>query len=211
MPREQIGFQKGARTADHVFTLKTIIDKYVKKAAKQHLYVCFVDFKSAFDTISRQALFYKLAKLGVGGYFLKCMQSIYNQVNYCIKLPEGITDPFPSNVGVKQGCVLSPTLFNLFIHDLPQIFDETCGPVELFDTQLNCLMYADDLVIISQTAKGLQNALDRLSLYCDKWHLTVNIQKTKVLIFNIGGKLLTKHRFYYKQNHVELTSAYQYL
>ena len=161
--------------------------------------------------LNPNSLFHKLVKLGVGGFFLRALQSIYHQVSYCIKLSSGLSEIFPSNVGVKQGCVLSPTLFNLFTQDLPDIFDEGCMPPILFDIPVSCLMYADDLVIISQTAAGLQNALNLLNVYCQKWHLTVNIQKTKIMVFNKGGKTLKKHRFQYNQDLLEVTASYQYL
>ena len=63
------------------------------------------------------------------------------------------TNTFNSNIGVKQGCVLSPTLFNVYVSNLPDIFDESRDHVDLYDTKLNCLMYADDLVLMSETAK----------------------------------------------------------
>jgi hypothetical protein len=78
IPNNQIGFQKGSRTADHVLALKTLVDKYLQKLSKKRLYVCFVDFKSAFDTISRRALLYKMSILsGIGGRFLKIIQDMY--------------------------------------------------------------------------------------------------------------------------------------
>ncbi len=86
IPNNQIGFQKLSRTADHVLTLKTLIDKYLNKLSKERLYVCFVDFRSAFDTISRRALFYKMSLAGIGGHFLKSLQDMYQQVDYCVKL-----------------------------------------------------------------------------------------------------------------------------
>ena len=58
--------------------------------------------------------------------------------------------------GLKQGDILSPMLFNIYINDLPEIFDQPCDPVSLGNRNISCLLYADDLVIISKTATGLQ-------------------------------------------------------
>jgi hypothetical protein len=80
-------------------------------------------------------------------------------------------------------CSLSHTLFSLYINELSTLFHATCDPVNLNDTQLSCLLYADDLVLISQSGVGLQSCLDKLSDYCDQWNLRVNINKTKVMIF----------------------------
>ena len=84
-------------------------------------------------------------------------------------------------------------MFNLYLSDLPSIFDESCDPVDLFGSKLGCLMFADDLVILSESSKGLQRAIDRLQNYCSKWGLTINIDKTKVLIFNPRGLSLSEH------------------
>ena len=128
------------------------------------MYACFVDFKSAFDTVWRRALLYKILKLGVAGNFLNIIENMYSSVNYCVKLDGSLSDSITSNVGVKQGCVLSPLLFNMFLSDLPDIFDNSCDPVNLLDVKLSCLMFADDLIILSESASGLQSALNKLNM-----------------------------------------------
>lgn len=211
IPPNQIGYKKGARTADHVLTLKTIIDKTFNKLGKARLFACFVDFKAAFDTVSRNALLFKLLKAGIGGNFLKILRSMYENVFFHVKLTTGITESFASNTGVKQGCVLSPLLFNLFIRDLPDIFNSDCDPVDLHDTKLSCLMFADDLVLLSNSASGLQTCLDNLYNYCSQWDLKVNLSKTKVIVFNKAGRLLENFHFYYNQQEIEITRKYCYL
>lgn len=79
----------------------------------------------------------------------------------------------------KAGCLRS-CLFNYFVNDLHDIFDESCGPLKLENTHLT---FADDLVIFSNSHKGLQNALNKLQKYCFDWQLTVNTNKSKILIF----------------------------
>jgi hypothetical protein len=80
---------------------------------------------------------------------------MYKEVNYCVKIDQ-ITQPISSNTGVKQGCALSPLLLNIYLSDLPNIFDNTCSPATLYDQQLNCLMFTDDIVLLSVTSVGLQ-------------------------------------------------------
>ena len=107
-----IGFRKGYRTADHILSLKTLIEKYISQ--NKYIYVTFIDFKAAFDSVWRIGMIYKLIKCGVGGNFIKILINIYSKVKYCIKLPE-----FTAHKGLKQGCVMSPNLFNVFLNDLP--------------------------------------------------------------------------------------------
>ena len=91
----QIGFRKGFHIADHVLTIKTIIDKYLSK--NQKLYFCFVDFRKAYDSIWRKGLFDKL-------------YSFYNKVQLSAHLPDGITNSFTSNIGPKQGCNITHSI-----------------------------------------------------------------------------------------------------
>lgn len=211
IPQNQIGYKKQARTTDHILTLKCIIDKYIFSTNRKYLFSCFVDFKSAFDTVWRKALIYKLLKLEIGGSFIATLESMYSDVSYCIKLNSQTTDKVTSNTGVKQGCVLSPVIFNLFLADLPATFDDSCHPVENFNSKLNCLMFADDIVLLSESAEGLQNSLNKLNIYCKKWKLTLNTDKTKVIIFNRGGHQIKKFRFTYNSNEIQITQKYCYL
>ena len=103
---------------------------------------------------------------------------MYSKVHLNVRLPNSITQSFSSNIGLKQGYDLSAILFNVFINDLNEIFDKTfCQPAKIKNLTLNNLLYAGDLVFVSETSSGMQNFLDRLQEYCDKWRLTVKIKK----------------------------------
>ena len=113
--------------------------------------------KKSYDTVPRVKLFYKLLKdYSIGGKFLKILQEIYKENKVFIKMSDGLLQPFLTTIGVKQGCVFSPILFNIFIDKINEIFDETCAPVKINNLDLNCLLWADDLVIFSQTAEGFR-------------------------------------------------------
>ena len=119
-----------------------------------------------------------------------------------------VYEPFDSQVGVKQGCVMSPLLFNLYLSDFPDIFDSTCEPDKINNTSVNCLMFADDIVIMSESAQGLQNCLDKVSTYCNLWGLTVNIKKTNVIIFNKGCHKISRFKFFLGENEVSIVNQY---
>ena len=98
-----------------------MVDKSFRN--KTYLYMCFVDLPKAFDTVWREALFHKLLRYGVCGKLFNIIKTMYSEVKYSVKLQSGLTDPFSSNIGVKQGCILNPLLFNLFVNDLPNCFE----------------------------------------------------------------------------------------
>ena len=112
--------------------------------------------------------------------------------------------------GVKQGDGLSPLLFNVFINDLCDSFDEDCKPVLIEDVNINCLLYADDLLIISESEEGLQNCISILEQYCNRWKLEVKLDKTKVIIFSRRRKVFMDD-MKYKNSSIEQVYNYQYL
>ena len=94
---------------------------------------------------------------------------MYDDLQMTVKLSNGITPFFSSLVGVRQGCNLSPLLFDIFVNDIFEIFDgKECCPINLYNKPINCLMYADDLLILSETEDGLTECLQRLNRYSHK-------------------------------------------
>nr|XP_006817258.1 PREDICTED: RNA-directed DNA polymerase from mobile element jockey-like [Saccoglossus kowalevskii] len=208
MKNTQFGFQKHHRTRDSIFILKSLINKYVNKAGKSHLYACFVDLRKAFDSVWREGMLYKLLKAGVTGKVFNLIKSMYSVTKYAIKTAHGCTNSFSSSCGVKQGCNLSPLLFNIFINDLSDSI--LSNPVSLENNLFNCLLFADDIVIVSNSNNGLQNSLDSLNNYCNKWKLQVNTKKTQVIIFNKQGKFIDGD-FYLGNNQIQIVNSYNYL
>ena len=152
--QQPIGFRKGYRTSDHVFVLKSLIDLYTKNDKK--VYVFFVDFQKAYDTIWRNGLFYKLMKYGFSQKIIFLLKSMYDRVVSAVRVKSGLTATFTPLVGVRQGCNLSPTLFNTFVNDIVDIFDSTCDPLIMGECKINCLLYADDLILLSESEHSLQ-------------------------------------------------------
>ncbi|CAG2209988.1 unnamed protein product [Mytilus edulis] len=113
---EQNGFRGGRSTIDHLSTLTSIIE--TRKLRKLSTFAVFVDFKKAYDTVNRNLLFNDLNDLGISKHFLCVIKAIYSQVECAIKLNGHMTEWFSVNSGLKQGCVLSPILFNIFINSL---------------------------------------------------------------------------------------------
>ena len=183
----QIGFCKGYRTADRAFVLNSMINSYTRKGKK--IYACFVDFSKAYDSVWRDGLLYKLIKYKLSSKFISIIQSMYDNLNLSVKLTNGITPFFRSEMGVRQGCNLSPMLFNLFINDLIEhLQGGMTEAVKINGYSCNCLMYADDLLLLSESWEGLCHSLDKLGYYSAKWRLSISSKKTKIMVFGKYSK-----------------------
>ena len=88
--------------------------------------------------------------------------------------------------GVRQGCPLSPVLFNLYINDIFDVIGKYS--ISAAKNKTNALMYADDLVLISTSEESPRQQIDGIQEYCQKWKLTINIIKTKSMVLSRGGQ-----------------------
>ena len=192
--------------------LRTLIDKYVINATKGKLFCCFVDFQKAFDSIWHEGLFLKLLNNKIGGSFYRLVSDMYSKSQCAIRYGDQRTNFFKFNRGVRQGCILSPILFNLYLNELPHILDsQDTDPVTLPNgLPLNCLLYADDLVLISRSAAGLQNQINLLHKYSEKWLLTTNLKKTKTVIFQKQNRKSTREKYLFFLNRNEISNATEY-
>ena len=199
-----------------MFVLRCLMDS--ARVRKEKLYACFVDFKKAFDTVPRQQLWEHLYKVGVRGTFLAALISMYRNVLACVKTPAGgLTPTFECTLGVKQGCPLSPTLFGMYVDQLESLLcqklDDLHAPV-LDGSSIPCLLYADNVVLLSRTPCGLQLSLDVLCTFCKSQGLTVNPKKTQVVVFNdhrAPKSYMSTELFTYMGTPVDKVEQYVYL
>ena len=206
---EQNGFRKGRACIDHIFVLASVIRN--RKAKRLPTYVAYIDFEKAFDRIDRSLLVYKLITLGISGKILKCIKNIYHQCKCAVNVNGHITNWFSSDFGVRQGDTLSPTLFALFIDDLTAVMRENGKGVEIGDFSLQCLLYADDLVLISESEDDLQRMFNALHEWCAKWRMRINVSKSKVVHHRIKGHKETQFKFKLGDCNIDTVDRYKYL
>eukprot|EP00891_Asterochloris_glomerata_P007322 jgi/Astpho2/7322/Aster-x0758 len=158
-------------------------DKYCREGGQLHC--CFVDFRKAFDTVPRDVLWAVLSSIGVGGRFLSCLQAMYSKHCAAVRTADGLSKPFRCHQGVQLGSPLSPALFGIFVDALERLMQRNFGldVPELDGHAVPLLLYADDLVLISRSAMGLQGLLDTVHRFATCRRLQVSIKKTEVLVF----------------------------
>ena len=207
--QRQIGFKKEARTSDHMFILRSLIEKYTKKG--KNLYTCFIDFKKAFDLLDHTALLYKLNRIGIKGNIYYLLKDMYmaKKIRLRVRTKDKFSNEFTSVVGVSQGDPVSPNLFKIFINDMFENTSENEAPT-LKNVNIKFLLYADDVVVLANSPENLQKYMDEVETYTKRWGLTVNTNKTKVVIFNSKGKLINL-KIMYGKTELESVMSYKYL
>ena len=190
----QAGFRKDYSTVDHICTLHALVSKHLKNTK---LYVAFVDFRKAFDTVKRSALWNVLLQLGIGGNMFNTLRAMYLSVLSCVRCNPRNTDYFNCMQGLKQGCLVSPVLFSFLINELAS---ETLlrgkHGIQLLPRGIDLflLMFADNIALLSSTPVGLQNQLNVLYEVANGLGLLVNLEKTKIVVFRNGVCLARAER-----------------
>ena len=215
----QYGFRKQRSTTDCMFVLHGIIELLLNKS--KPLYCAFIDLQRAFDSANRRALWFKLSQHSVSSKIINLLKSMYDNIKLCLKNITGsntLSDSgddacfFTSKVGVFQGECLSGFLFAMFVNDVDTFLkhEEDVG-LRLDQLLLAVLLFADDMVIFSESRLGLQKGLNTISRYCDKWGLTVNILKTKCVAFRKGGRVGALDKWTYNNVNIETVCHFKYL
>ena len=118
---------------------------------------------------------HRVTVTGGGGKTFKIIKTMYSNNKCAIRIGNKHTEFFSQERGVRQGCPLSPTLFNIHITELANTIPHSAGPgLALQDTEVKCLLYADDLVLLSPSKEGLQHHMDKVANFCQTWALKIN-------------------------------------
>ena len=199
-PQSQCGYRQNRSTIDGIFTLRQLMEK--TKEQRRNMYIVFVDFTKAFDTVNRDFLFKILAKIGCPPKFIRLIKSLYTQVHARLIVDGNLTEPFEYNSGVKQGCKLAPTLYGIYAAVLLLLAYKEIGHQfsikirfrydgDLFDLSrlkaktktliefIREAQYADDIAIFSDSPLGLQTLLTAYNNMAKRMGLFINIKKTE--------------------------------
>lgn len=187
-PVEQAGFRKGFSTIDHIHTLDLLIEKYQEK--QKTLHIAFIDYKKAFDTVSHTSIWNTLEEQGVNNNYIQVIKSIYSNSTGRVKL-EKIGPSFPIKRGVRQGDPMSPTLFIAVLESIVRKLDwEKCG-LYIDGKYLSHLRFADDIVLLSESATQLQHMLNSLNVHSKQVGLEMNLSKTMLMTNSIEKKKIS--------------------
>jgi endonuclease/exonuclease/phosphatase family metal-dependent hydrolase len=185
---EQGGFRSKRGCADQLFLLKEVWSS--RREQKLPTYAAFLDVKSAYDRVWRTGLWHQLYECGVRGKTWRMIRAMYARMQRVALVDGQRSAPFPVQVGVSQGSVLSPFLYSVFIDGLIRRLrsDPTLG-VRIAGEQLTCLLYADDIVLLASDPAMLQRMLAISTEYAQQWRFHFNGRKSQVVVQGTGRQV----------------------
>ena len=202
---EQSGFRKGRGGMENTLTLKEIIDR--SKQQGRQLYLVFIDIEKAYDTVNRSKMVKLLEHIGVDARIVRSIRSLYESNEVKFTLGNVTTGWMENNIGVRQGCVISPTLFNIYIEELLVRIRKQGKGVQIGKEKLGCLAYADDVVLMAESKTEMEEILDIASTYGREWDLRFSDRKCKVMKFNNEGR----NQWVLGNSILEVVNEYVYL
>ncbi|KAI8430992.1 hypothetical protein MSG28_001085 [Choristoneura fumiferana] len=177
-PREQAGFRQKYSTLDHIHAVKQVIQKY--NEYNKNLYMAFIDYSKAFDSIRHTAIWDSLEQQGIPSIYINIIKNIYLNGEARIQL-ETLGKKFKIERGVRQGDPLSPKLFSAALESIFRKLDWEEYGLNIQGAKLNHLRFADDIVLFEENPTHLSQMIESLNNESMKVGLCMNKDKTKLL------------------------------
>ena len=170
---------------DQVFAVRQVCEKYL--ANGKDVFWAFMDLEKAYDTIDRHGMWQMLRVYGVGGKLLKAVQNFYVDSRACVWVGN-VSEWFPGNVGLRQGCVVSPWLFNVYMDGVVRAVNVTVlgKGLELLSAnggrfEINQLLFTDDTALVADSEEKLCRLVSEFGRVCERRKVRVNVGKSKVM------------------------------
>ena len=206
----QFGFKSKHGTDHCIFAFKEVID--VCTRLNSRVSVCFLDASKAFDRINHTKLFDKLRKRGICGYLLRILVYWYETQTMCVRWGNHISNEFQVSNGVRQGGILSPRLFAVYIDDLSITLNRLGIGCCINNKLINHLMYADDMVLLAPATSALQQLLRECNKFGIAHDMIFNPKKSAVMIFkNKNATVLNNPPFVLNNENIPVVDEYCYL
>ena len=172
----------------------------------------FVDLKAAFDSVDRRILWEAMEKRGVRAGLMERVREIYGETISRVKVGGEVGERFWTAKGFRQGCPMSPTLFNLLTADMDEELRKgKWGGVEVGQRRIFALAYADDMVVMAEREEEMESMIRRMEKYMEKKRLEVNVEKTQIIRFRKGGGRARVMEWRWKGRRIEEVKEFKYL
>ncbi len=203
----QFGFRGGFGTRDALFTLQVLVQRC--RDVNKDVFLCFIDYEKAFDRVQHQKMLEILQRIGLDSRDVRLIANLYWNQSASVRVENELSDEVQIQRGVRQGCVLSPLLFNLYSEMiLSEALDGLNLGIVINGEDINNLRYADDTVLPTGSAENQQTLLDHVNAVSNRYGLTINTRKTK---FMVVSRKNVDARLFIAGEEVERVHSYKYL
>ena len=183
---EQAGFRPGRSTTEQVCNLRILCEKYLQH--QQDLYHVFIDFKKAFDRVWHAALWATMNAYNINANLIKVIRNLYARASSAVYLNGSIGEWFRTTVGVRQGCLLSPALFNIFLERImTDALEDHEGTISIGGRVITNLRFADDIDGLAGSEDELKRLVERLDNTSKAYGMEISAEKTKTMTNNTNG------------------------
>ena len=181
LPDVQAGFRKGRGTRDQIANILWIMEK--AREFQKNIYVFFIDYAKAFDCVDHNKLWKILKEMEIPDHLTFLLRNLYVGQEATVRTGHGTTDWFQIGEGVRQGCILSLCLFNLYTQYIMQNagLDEAQAGIKIPGRNINNLRDTDDTTLMAENEEELKSLLIKVKEESEKVGLRLNIQKTKIM------------------------------
>ena len=181
LPDVQAGFRKGRGTRDQIANILWIMDK--AREFQKNIYFCFIDYAKAFDCVDHKKRWKILQEMGILDHLTCLLINLYAGQEATVRSGHGTTDWFQIGKGVRQGCILSPCLFNLYEEYIMRNtgVEEAEAGIKIARRNINNLRYADDTTLMAESEEEIKSLLIKAKEKSEKVGLKLNIQKSKIM------------------------------
>jgi hypothetical protein len=181
--RSQFGFRKALGTREAIFALQVLIQRC--RDVDKDVYLCFVDFRKAFDNVNHEQLIDILRKTGIDDKDIRIVANLYWGQTARAKIGNELTKSVQIKRGVRQGCILSPLLFNIYSEEIfNKCMENANEGIKINGELTNNIRYADDTVILASTIDELQQVMERVYSVSEEYGLSLNFKKTKWMLIS---------------------------
>ena len=177
----QFGFVPDKSTRNAIFTLSMLAERCIEM--QKDLYLCFIDYSKAFDKVRHEKLFNILEHLDIDGKDLRVIRNLYWDQSAAVRIGGELSEYTLIKRGVRQGCVMSPDLFNIYSEMILRNLENYPG-VKINGVNINNIRYADDTVLIADSEENLQRLLDITIEKSEEMGLTLNVKKTVCMVIS---------------------------